>query len=765
MKSRPLFALGLLVATLAPAQQRPVPHLGYVYPAGGQQGQTLTIAVGGQNLVNPAAAHFSVAGIHARVLGHERPMTQAEINNAREMVQQLQERRAAAQKDPSGPDAAKSPWTPADETLLAALRLKLMNRPGRQATPAIAETVTLELTIAADVPPGEHELRLRTATGLSNPFTFCVGLLPEISEPVVTATSPLLNAPRPGAAAGPRTARTKPAREIAPPAIVNGQILPGEADRFRFHGRQGQRLTLAASARSLNPYLADAVPGWFQPTLALFGPDGREIAYADDNRFHPDPVICFELPADGEYTVEIKDAIYRGREDFVYRLAVGELPFVTSLFPLAAAPGEGTTFRLAGWNLPAETLVVDTRHHGAGTYRLSVRQQGQLSNAVKFAVDLDPVAEEAEPNHANASAQRLSLPQVLAGRIGQPGDEDLFRFEGEAGAEIVAEVFARRLGSPLDAVLELSDAAGRRLAANDDYDDRAAGLLAHQADARIQFTLPTAGAYFLRLRDTQSQGGADYAYRLRVGAPRPDFELRVVPASINLRAAGNAILTVHALRRDGFAGAIELGLIDAPRGFALSGARVPAGQDQVTLTLSAPPAPLEAPVSLALAGRATIGGQTLVRRAVPAVDRMQAFANRHLVPAKDLLACVTGRSTSLRVSSRLPVRLPADGTAKVELTGAAVRGLHKVRVDLFEPPAGVTVAQSTCSGDRIEVVLAGDPAKVKPGWAGNLVLNVSAERPGAAGPAKKAAAALVATAPAIPLEVLPAGAPLPAGPF
>jgi hypothetical protein len=44
--------------------------------------------------------------------------------------------------------------------------------------------------------------------------------------------------------------------------------------------------------------------------------------------------LHFSVPKGGEYTIEIRDALYRGREDFVYRIAIGELPFVTSAFPL-----------------------------------------------------------------------------------------------------------------------------------------------------------------------------------------------------------------------------------------------------------------------------------------------------------------------------------------------------------------------------------------------------------------------------------------------
>ncbi len=61
---------------------------------------------------------------------------------------------------------------------------------------------------------------------------------------------------------------------------------------------------------------------------------GNELAYGDHYRFHPDPVLYCKIPKSGQYVLEIRDALYRGREDFVYRVALGELPFVTDIFPL-----------------------------------------------------------------------------------------------------------------------------------------------------------------------------------------------------------------------------------------------------------------------------------------------------------------------------------------------------------------------------------------------------------------------------------------------
>jgi len=104
------------------------------------------------------------------------------------------------------------------------------------------------------------------------------------------------------------------------------------------------------------------------------------------------------------------------------------------------------------------------------------------------------------------------LPIIINGRINQPGDMDVFRFDGRAGEQIVAEVYARRLDSPLDSVLILTDVTGKQLAFNDDYEDTGSGLNTHYADSYLAVTLPATGAYFVHIGDTQHGGGEAYGY-------------------------------------------------------------------------------------------------------------------------------------------------------------------------------------------------------------------------------------------------------------
>lgn len=754
-RHRRILMLAILLAAAAPgmAQQAPRdPHIGYIYPAGGRQDTTFQVTVGGQYLDTVMDAYVSGEGIKATVIEHIKPLQPGQAAMLRDQLQELRDKRmtaldfgAAARpkgaSQPASRPATKPVWTADDDKKMAEIIKKLATFVRKPSSPAIAETVTLEVKVAASAQPGEHELRLGTLAGLSNPMVFCVGQLPEFCE-------------KPAKGSGePTRSVARDEMTVTLPATVNGQIMPGGVDRYRFQAKKGQHLVIAVSARELIPYLADAVPGWFQPTLALFDPSGHELAYAEDFRFSPDPVLHYEIPKDGEYAFEVKDSIYRGREDFVYRITAGELPFITSIFPLGGKAG--TAVELTGWNLPVTRTTPPATN--AGIVQVFTTRGEMHSNSVQFAVDTLP--ECAAQNAQSETGQLVTPPIIINGRIVRPGQRDVFRFEGQAGQQIVAEVFARRLGSPLDSILRLTDSAGKELAVNDDHDDKGSGLLTQHADSYISFTLPASGTYYIHLTDVQGHGGSEYGYRLRISAPRPDYELRVVPSSITVRG-GSAPLTVYAIRRDGFSGEIALSLKDAPAGFALSGAKIPANQDQVRLTLSVPAGASKEAVSPSLEGRATIQGQEVRRMGVPAEDMMQAFLYRHLVPSRELLVAAVGRTgarAALTVVESGPMRIAAGGTARLHVRVPATTFLGDVQLELNEPPAGLTIQSVTPSGGTTEIVFKGDPAKLKAGLKGNLILDAFVERtPPAAngkpgGPKRRMP---MGTLPAIPFEVV-----------
>jgi hypothetical protein len=333
-------------------------------------------------------------------------------------------------------------------------------------------------------------------------------------------------------------------------------------------------------------------------------------------------------------------------------------------------------------------------------------------------------------------AQAVTAPVIVNGRIGKPGDVDFFEIEGFAGAEVVAEVEARTLGSPLDSVLTLTDGAGHVVAWNDDHDDPATGLITHHADSYVSARFPADGIYVVKLADAQRHGGPEYAYRLRVGPPRPDFEVFLTPSSVNLPMGRAVPLRVRVVRRDGFDGPIDLALTDAPEGFALDGASIPGGLSSTRMTLTATRDPFAGPLVVHLEARARIGGQEVRRSVVPADDRMQAFAYRHLVPAQELMVDVTGAKRGalpVSLADRNRVQIPLGGTVQVRIAtpGRAVPG--GIQLELVDPPPGITIEGGLTAGPGgVSFVLRADAAAAKAGTADNLLVEVVAAAPGAA---------------------------------
>jgi hypothetical protein len=522
----------------------------------------------------------------------------------------------------------------------------------------LAEMVMIEVTIDADAAPGDRELRLGARAGLTNPVVFQVGLLPEVRELEPNNQKAYPELPNllrvtgklPEIQGRDALATDKP---HALPVVLNGQIMPGDVDRFRFRAVKGQKLVIQAHARRLIPYLADAVPGWFQATLALYDAEDNEVAYADDYRFDPDPVLLYQIAETGEYELAIRDSIYRGREDFIYRIAVSEQPFITHMFPLGARAGSATVAAVAGWNLPEAQLTLDTQPGGDVIRRTAYYDGKRFSNRVAYAVDALPECNETESNDTTKAAQRIDLPRIINGRIAEENDVDVFQFDGRAGERIVAEVNARRLNSPLDSLLRLTDASGRALDWNDDHMVKEShlhkdivGLMTHHADSYLLAELPSDGTYYVHLSDSQRHGGEAYGYRLRIAPAEGDFALRVTPSHLTVRAGQVAAIRVHALRKDGYDGPIDV-VVTGPPGFKLGGGRIPAGRDHVRMTLTAPATAPDQPVALTLEGRARIGGRTIRRAVVAADDVMQAFLYRHLVPAQEFLVVVqVGTETS-----------------------------------------------------------------------------------------------------------------------
>src|SRR5262249_13860675 len=133
---------------------------------------------------------------------------------------------------------------------------------------------------------------------------------------------------------------------------------------------------------------------------------------------------------------------------------------------------------------------------------------------------------EKEPNQKPEQATPLDVPMTVNGRIDAPGDVDWDRLKLKAGQSVRLETVAPgALRAPIDTLLEVPDAAGNKLAENDD------GLVIDYVsmhdyrtmDSRLVFTPKADGDYFVRVSDQAGAGGPRAVYRLTVTEAKPDF--------------------------------------------------------------------------------------------------------------------------------------------------------------------------------------------------------------------------------------------------
>jgi len=165
-------------------------------------------------------------------------------------------------------------------------------------------------------------------------------------------------------------------------------------------------------------------------------------------------------------------------------------------------------------------LVEPKADAAPGVYPIRIESSG-ISNILLFTLGTYPevTEEESEPGslpHRNDTIETAepvrSAPVVVNGTLVGP-ERDVYRVYGKAGERRVFEVEARRCGSAIDPVLRILDGAGRQLARNDD--SPGLGL-----DARVDFTFPSEGNYYVEVTDARFSTQVQNYYRLKMGAYR-----------------------------------------------------------------------------------------------------------------------------------------------------------------------------------------------------------------------------------------------------
>ncbi len=518
--------------------------------------------------------------------------------------------------------------------------------------PSTANSAKLRLTIAPNAELGERDVRLATNGGVTNRVRFVVGDLPEVNE------------------VEPNTDLKQPQRIASLPVVINGQVNAGEdMDNFAFTAQAGQTLTFDVYGQRLAPYLGGINPGWFETSLTLYDASGRELKFVDDYYYRPDAQLTYTFKKAGDYIIQVRDLLYRGHGQFVYRLTIaGSQPTSANLSQppsISAIPatligrierdGEEETFPLSAQ--AGQRLILEVTARRMDSPLDSVLEilnaQGQVLASNDDAAGADSRLDFTFPS-AGSYAVRVK------DALGRGGKDYVYHLTVRPPApdfDLIVTPDNPRVGQGETVVLTVKVNRKEGFAGEVEVgvSDLPAGISAssavippNQNQTRLTITTEAncpVGMVVLNVVGTatvnnqtltrqavgiETVGYVDQQRQVPVrevvlGVTEPSyFSLSVEYAAprdriLRLRQNTKENVVVKVQRKPGTTGPINLSIEGLPKGVTATVTPIPADQNQVTLTLSATPdSEPRTNWTLIIAGTATINGQTVTRFA-PAI--------------------------------------------------------------------------------------------------------------------------------------------------
>ena len=459
--------------------------------------------------------------------------------------------------------------------------VELLSEPEGNGTKA--DQTRFRLKVLPDTPVGMGTIRAITDKGLSNPRLF---MIDDFSTARLDG--------------GSTTRDTAPLLEL--PSAVEGSTPKEGSHFFRISAVAGERFSVEVFARRLGSPL--------DPLIRLMDHQARELAFSDDSPgLNGDCRFQHRFADAGDYFLEIRDTLYGGGDAHRYRMRVGDIPLATAGIPVGVRRGAEATVRFLGTAVdgsqPRKVIVSkDDRRQWLPVPVAYANGQGSSFVHLELS-DLEQILEN-EPNNTLDTSQVTPIPSVISGSFSVPRDRDFYRFSGKKGQRLRFVGEARRFGSPTDLFLRLLTSSGSVLAEAEDAGTR---------EGSIDLTLPADGDYVLMAEDLHRRGSAEHAYLIKVRPFRPEFELSLASATVNVPKSGIFAATVNAVRR-GYNGPIALTIVPesgSPTSagkFAFTNATIPEGKNTALLTARIPDT-LEAGTvfNLRVVGKAEINGK------------------------------------------------------------------------------------------------------------------------------------------------------------
>jgi hypothetical protein len=173
----------------------------------------------------------------------------------------------------------------------------------------------------------------------------------------------------------------------------------------------------------------------------------------------------------------------------------------------AVVPANVAAERVGDTEVELEILVPRDIKPG----QIAIRTTGPTGQSKPYQLllrDQVPPVVEQEPNDGFDTAQLITLPSAVEATIKGERDPDVFKFRGKKGESIHIQVQASQFGSPVDALLTVSDSRRRIIGLVDDTNG--------QPDPVVSMTLPGDDMYYVTVVDAHDLGGPMFGYRLVV---------------------------------------------------------------------------------------------------------------------------------------------------------------------------------------------------------------------------------------------------------
>lgn len=516
---------------------------------------------------------------------------------------------------------------------------------------------SFEITVAADVPPGNYDVRCQGKYGLSNRRTFVIGELPEVTELEPNGGNDLPQWIRLDSNEG--TEPSNAAQEVMLPVTVNGQSSGGpDVDWFRFQGQTGQRILLEGNCRRIDSRM-DLSITLYTETGVIAG-ESRHGAAGES-------LADVTLPADGLYFVKVHDALFAQGAGYVYRLTLGTLPCLDFVFPPAGLPGSNDEYTLYGRNLPGgqpspfqvdgrpleqlkvhipipsdiagrltSTAFIASHQAGMDGIEYRVRTNGFSSNAILITSSTAQMVVETAENNSPDLPQKLVPPCEVSGSFFPQRDVDWYSFDAKKGDVWAIEVYAQRLGQSCDpamliqriSIKDNGDQEVTDVVFVDDVQDRNFNNRSgrHEFDERTtdpsyMFKAPEDGTYRILLKDSVSSVNSDprLVYRFAIRKPQPDFRVVAIPEGSSegmmLRKGGRDVIHALAFRQDDFDGEITVSASGLPEGVTTEDIVIGSGNSYGTLVLTAAENAPAGISTLQVTARAQVAGDDISRSA------------------------------------------------------------------------------------------------------------------------------------------------------